>query len=57
MNTEGMINSFFRVPQQIRGLWQYLEGITARKADKGSSPRMEPSMEWLMEVKHSSKAI
>ena len=57
MNTEGMINSFFGVPQQIRGLWQYLEVIMARKALKGSSPKLESSKEWLMEVKCSSEAI
>jgi hypothetical protein len=57
MNTKRKSSSYFVVPYKIRGLWQYLKDIMARKAHKGSFPKVEPSKEWLMEVKCSSKEI
>ena len=55
-NIEGKINSSFRVPYWIQGLWQYLKTLLAQSS-WGSSPKVEPSKKWLMEVKRSSKAI
>jgi hypothetical protein len=60
MNTEGTSNQFFGVLDQLQGLWQTSNLSWHEKytfLSKEVSPNIEPSKEWLMEVKRSSEAI